>query len=293
MKVVILVRMKPSIEPEEYQILDCGEFQKLESLGNLKIVRPATSAFWKKQQSQLWKDLDWEFERFEKGQGEWKKKSTTEFKDLSLQCGPLLLKVRPTPFGHIGLFAEQIPFWWKILKACQEFPKPMKVLNLFAYTGGSTLAAAMGGAEVVHVDASKASVDWARENAELNGLESASIRWIQDDVSTFVKREIRRESHYDAIILDPPSYGRGAKNQLWKIDEDLLSLIEKLKLLLASDFAFLHLSAHTPGLSALTLENLLRSVYGNNHSYKTEEMIISSSSGLILPSGTSCWMSLK
>ncbi|MCB9026448.1 MAG: class I SAM-dependent methyltransferase [Bdellovibrionaceae bacterium] len=278
---------------ENYKLIDCGEFKKLEQVGSLKIVRPAASAFWRKQNPEKWKSMDWEFERSDSGKGQWKNISSQKFEKISLQCGPIKLFIKATPFGHMGLFAEQIPYWKKIIKSCQEHGQPMKVLNLFAYTGGSTIAAALGGAEVVHVDASKTSIDWAKENAQLNGLEEAPIRWMLDDVSAFIKREIRRENKYQGIILDPPSYGRGTKNQLWKIEEDLPDLIEKLKLLLSEDFSFFHLSAHTPGLSALGLENLLKSIFGNDFQFITEEMYIPVETGTTLPSGTSCWMIRK
>ncbi|MCB0357811.1 MAG: class I SAM-dependent methyltransferase, partial [Bdellovibrionales bacterium] len=229
-----------------YKVLDCGEFKKLEQVGDLKIVRPAASAIWHKKDPRLWQDIDWEFERNPKGQGKWHNYTKKEFSESIFNCGPLKMYLKPTPFGHMGLFAEQIPYWQKIIKMSKmQSHRPLKVLNLFAYTGGSSIAAALGGAEVVHVDASKTSVDWAKENAKINQLEDAAIRWLVDDVMVFVKREVRRGSKYDGIILDPPSYGRGPKNQLWKIEEDLPLLVENLQNLLVDNFEFLHLSAHT------------------------------------------------
>ena len=274
-----------------YELLDCGDFKKLERIGDLKLIRPAASAIWQKTNPELWSKVDWEFERSQKGQGRWHSRSQNQFECQAVKCGLLKLNLKPTPFGHMGLFAEQISYWQRIIETCKSSTlRAPKVLNLFAYTGGSTLAAALGGAEVTHVDASKTSVDWAKDNAELNELSEAPIRWIVDDVGAFVKREIRRENKYQGIILDPPSYGRGPKNQLWKIEEDLPKLLEKLRQILSEDFLFLHLSAHTPGLSALSLENLLKSYFGER-SYFTEEMRVEVSSGTTLPSGTSCWMS--
>ena len=277
-----------------YRVLDSGEFQKLEQIGEFKIVRPAASAIWKKSDPELWQNVDAEFLRSEKGQGKWRLLSQKKFTEIQVTCTGVQLFLRPTPFGHIGLFAEQIDYWQRIIQTLSPYSdEKIKVLNLFAYTGGSTLAAAKAGAEVTHVDASKTSIEWAKQNAELNGLQDASIRWMVDDVMAFVKREIRRGNKYHAIILDPPSYGRGPKNQLWKIEEDLPLLIESIKELLSENFLFLHLSAHTPGVSALTLENLLRTYFSDQQNFITEEMYINVESGPTLPSGTSCWMSRK
>ncbi len=274
-----------------YQLLDCGNFQKVERISGVKIVRPAASAIWDKSNLEDWNDVDWDFRRNNNGDGKWVHKTNKKFENTVLQCGPLKLNLKPTPFGHVGLFAEQMEYWQKIISTCKSSQLPeIKVLNLFAYTGGSSIASALGGASVVHVDASKTSVDWAKQNALSNDVDSQAIRWMVDDVTAFVKREVRRGNTYQGIILDPPSYGRGPKNQLWKIEESLPLLIEDLKKILADDFLFFHLSAHTPGISALALENLLKSYFGNANKFITEEMKIMSEYGFTLPSGFSCWM---
>lgn len=164
--------------------------------------------------------------------------------------------IHPTDFGHLGVFPEQKPFWEAIRSSCAK-RKGCSVLNLFAYSGGSTLAAAQGGAHVCHLDASKGMVQQARENAAINNLQNAPIRWITEDVMKFLQREIRRGSHYDAIILDPPSFGRGSKGEVFKIEEDILPLLKACRTCLSENPLFLLFSCHTPGFSPLTMRYLL------------------------------------
>ncbi len=284
--------MKNSEPIVSYKLLDSGSFKKLEQVGDLKFVRPAASAIWSPAKPQLWSDADWEFVRTQGEGGSWKPLTSKKFESYKARVGPLIFHLKPTPFGHLGVFSEQVDYWLKLQEVChQPEMNKVKVLNLFAYTGGSSLAAALGGAEVVHLDASKTSTEWAKENASLNSVDPTSIRWIVDDVMSFVKREARRGNKYHGIILDPPSYGRGSKSQLWKIEEDLPKLLTEIQSLLEDNYLFLHLSAHTPGLSALSLENLLRSQFGNNQNFYTEEMKVTSEYGYALPSGSSTWMS--
>jgi 23S rRNA (cytosine1962-C5)-methyltransferase len=194
--------------------------------------------------------------------------------------------LRRTDFGHLGIFPEHAPFWQKFHDMVKG--KQAKVLNLFAYTGGASLALARAGAEVVHVDASKTSVAWAKENAALSGIET--IRWIVEDVRKFVAREKRRGVAYQGIILDPPTYGRGTNNEVWKIDEDLVGLMLELRELLAGDWAFIMLSSHSPGHTPLALENVLRSCLPSDGKIESNEMVAVAKSGLSLPSGAySLW----
>jgi 23S rRNA (cytosine1962-C5)-methyltransferase len=196
----------------------------------------------------------------------------------------MLLKF--TDFGHLGLFAKQHANWQRLKEIAK--PKPgesMRVLNLFAYTGGSTLACAHAGAEVVHLDASKTTVTWARENAEASGLGGCPVRWIVDDVKKFVEREQRRGSTYHGIILDPPSYGRGPKGQIWKIEDDLTDLLTVLVSLLDPDFKFFLLSAHSQGYTPVALKNMIGPLLPTGN-FDAHEMIIDGA--VPLPSGASC-----
>jgi 23S rRNA (cytosine1962-C5)-methyltransferase len=280
--------MNPYIKTN-YKILDCGDFKKLEIVDNVKFVRPAASAIGAPKDLSLWKSIDVEFERTKGEGGKWHSISNKKLGHYQAEVGGINFNLKPTPFGHLGIFYEQIDYWKKIRNICKNSTKT-KVLNLFAYTGGSTLAAALGGAkEVVHLDASKTSVEWAKQNADLNNIPQDVIKWIVDDALSFVKREVRRGRRYDAIILDPPSYGRGPKNQVWKIEDDLPKILDEIKNLLSDDFLFIHLSAHTPGITPLSLENLLIERFGKQK-FITEEMVINTETGFRLPSGASCWM---
>lgn len=253
-----------------YQLLDSGSFQKFEQFGEMRIVRPALNAVWKPTNS--WEDVDVCFTR-ESG-WEWKKKVkpkwVVELEGISFHC-------ECTPFGHLGLFPEQCFIWRYIQKNVE---KSMRVLNLFAYTGGSSLVSAKKGAEVCHVDASKKMDIWARENAKLNKLDR--IRLISEDVFKFVRREIRRGAKYDAIILDPPTFGRGTRNEVFKIEEDLPLLLELFPSLLSSHARFVILSCHTPSFCDITLRQLL-SQYLPKGNLQSGPLILESS--LQLPSG--------
>jgi 23S rRNA (cytosine1962-C5)-methyltransferase len=189
------------------------------------------------------------------------------------------MRIQPTDFGHIGIFPEQRPLWKKI----RELSSNARVLNLFAYSGGSSIAAAQGGASVCHLDASKGMVDWAHGNASLNGL--SSIRWIIDDVSKFLKREERRGSQYDGIILDPPSFGRGTKGEVFKIEEDIIPLLSLCRACLSATPRFVLLSCHTPGFTPTTLHHLLEDVLGNKGTIDSGEMVLSGTNVRSVPSG--------
>ncbi|GAB4226856.1 MAG: class I SAM-dependent methyltransferase [Chlamydiales bacterium] len=271
-----------SISP--YRFLDSGNEQKLELFGDYYLIRPASQAIWKPQSPSDWKH-DALFSR-EKGK-EWTYRQSLPQSWVNLLEG-FQFKVSLTDFGHVGLFPEHARFWpWmeQILKKCKERPK---VLNLFAYSGGATIAAAAAGASVCHVDASKGMVAWASENATLNRLQDAPIRWIVDDVLKFVKKEIRRKNTYDAIILDPPSFGRGSKGEVFKIERDLLPLLNHCSQLLSDKPLFVLLSCHTPGFSPYTLHHLLDSIMQKTEGkIEMGEMLLSPSNEKYysLPSG--------
>ena len=278
---------------QDYRLIDSGNFQKLEQVGPYRFVRPSPQAVWSPFLSaDGWKDVDATFNRYSGGEGKWTIHNQKLPKKWTIQQGPVRLVISLTDFGHLGIFPEQDANWVKLhnliksRKNCDEF----NVLNLFAYTGGSTLACASAGAKVVHLDASKTSVNWARENAEQSGLKDAPVRWIVDDVQKFVEREIRRGSSYQGIILDPPSFGRGTNNEVWQIEQHLVPLLAQLKEILSQDFLFILLSSHSNGYSPLALKNLLLDVTQlNQGTFEAEEMSLpEESTGRALPSGASC-----
>lgn len=273
-----------------YQLIDSGNFQKLEQVGDFRFVRPSPQAVWSpKMGKKDWSKHDAKFVRYSGGEGKWEfvDKSVPSYWDIS--HGGLRLGIKRTDFGHLGFFAEQARNWHRIRELCQS-PEPLRVLNLFAYTGGSSLAAAQGGAQVVHVDASKTSVAWARENAALNSLDKHPIRWIVDDVQKFVEKEQRRGRTYHGVILDPPSFGRGFKNEVWKIEEHLVGLMRNIKKILDDNYKFIMLSAHSHGYSPSALRNILIDICGQDAGdYELGEMLIEESNGgRSLPSGASC-----
>jgi len=289
------------IEGFDYRLLDSGGFQKLEQFGPHRFIRPAPQAIWPRTLAEAeWRNADGKYEYF-KGKesgGEW-----TLFRKLPkdgwhIQFDDLRFLVKPTGFGHIGLFPEQALNWNWITGqiTASGRAKDVNVLNIFGYTGASTLAAARAGAQVTHVDASKGSVTWARSNLELSGLGERPVRWIVDDVIKFLTREHKRGRKYDALILDPPSFGRGPRGEVWKIENKLSELMELSKNILSDKPLFLLLTTHSPGFSGLTMKNMLLTYLvgteAGNHD--TGEMFIhDTASGLDLPNGFySRWSSL-
>jgi 23S rRNA (cytosine1962-C5)-methyltransferase len=238
----------------EYQLLDSGNGRKLERFGTYVLSRPCAQAVWTpKLKPQVWEEAHASFSREDKEGWTLRGKLPSSW---TASINGICFLIHPTDFGHLGVFSEQRRFWDKVRTLCQK-RKGCKVLNLFAYSGGSTLAAAPGGASVCHLDASKGMVQQARENAQLNGLEKAPIRWIVEDVMKFLQREIRRGNTYDGIILDPPSFGRGSKGEVFKIEEDILPLLKACKSCLSESPLFLLFSCHTPTFSPLTMRHLL------------------------------------
>lgn len=238
----------------DYELLDSGRGAKLERFGEWIVVRPSPQALWSPAlDASAWQAAHAVYHRSDRGGGAW---SPPDALPESWECdvGAQRFLIRPTGFGHMGVFAEQAPFWDWI--AGQSKPGA-EVLNLFAYTGGSTLAAARGGAHVTHCDAAKGVVQWASENVPLNDLQEASIRWIVDDAQKYLGREARRARRYHGVILDPPSFGRGPKGQVFKLEEQVDELLQQCVAVLADDFGFVLFSAHTPGIGAVALRNLL------------------------------------
>jgi 23S rRNA (cytosine1962-C5)-methyltransferase len=271
----------------EYELLDYGSGEKLERFGGKTLSRPDPQALWHKTlDEKSWKSADGIFSRAEKG-ADWI--LTKEAKERwPVKMGDLSLYVKPTAFKHVGIFPEQSVNWtWMQKQIVDSGAKDIEVLNLFAYTGGASLACAKAGAKVVHVDSSKVAVQWARDNAVLSGLDKAPVRWILDDVRDFVKREIKRDRKYDAIIMDPPAFGHGPSNELWKIEDDFLPLVDACISLLKDQPLFFLLNGYSAGYSALAYGNNLRpltSKFGGI--LETGELAIrESSAGRLLPAG--------
>lgn len=279
---------------DDYALIDSGEERKLERFGKIILERPCAQAVWRPSLPESeWRKATASFERDEEG-NRWTNRGALP-KSWSVTTAGITFKLSGTDFGHLGIFPEQRDQWrWiteTVRKASAERGKPVQVLNLFAYSGGSTLAAALGGAEVCHLDASKGMVQWARENAELNGLTEHPIRWIADDAHKFLAREVRRERRYDAVILDPPTFGRGQNGEMYKIERDLPDTLKLCRALLTDKPLFIILSAHTPGYSPVVLNNVLsQSVEGLGGEIAAGEMLLygqdkSTPFPLHLPSG--------
>ncbi len=273
----------------DYEILDTSGGEKLERWGDYILVRPDPQVIWNTPKIHKgWRKRNAHYHRSAKGGGEW------EFFDLPKQWEihykALTFQLKPFSFKHTGLFPEQAANWdWfseKVVRAGHQ----VKVLNLFAYTGGATLAAAQAGASVTHVDASKGMVTWAHENARSSGLEDAPIRWIVDDCMKFVEREIRRGNHYDGIIMDPPSYGRGPKGEIWKIEDAIHPLVKRCSELLSDHPLFFLINSYTTGLAPAVLAYMLSIEVGKKYGGKVraEELGLPvTETGLVLPCGAS------
>lgn len=272
----------------DYQVIDCSKGEKLERWGNYLLIRPDPQIIWNTPQKHSgWRQPDAHYHRSAKGGGQW------EFFDLpeqwTIHYHSLTFNLKPFSFKHTGLFPEQAVNWDWFCDKIKKAGRPVKVLNLFAYTGGATIAAASAGAFVTHVDASRGMVSWAKENAVSSGLASTSVRWIVDDCVKFVEREIRRGKTYDAIIMDPPSYGRGPKGEIWKIEETVYPLLVSCSRLLGENPLFFLLNSYTTGLQPGVLAYMLGAVmksYGGRVEAGEIGLPVSSS-GLILPCGAS------
>ncbi len=276
----------------DYRLLDSGDFQKLERFGAHCFIRPAPQAIWPKTLPDTeWRRAEGEYKYF-KGKetgGEWKFSSKLPKDGWPLKFRELTFKIKPTGFGHIGMFPEQALNWIWIDELIRSSHRTdLNILNIFGYTGASTLAVASASAAVTHVDASKASVTWARNNLEISGLGECPVRWIVDDALKFLKREIRRGRRYDGIIMDPPTFGRGPGGEVWKIENQLSELMLHCKQVLSDHPLFILLTTHSPGFSALTLKNMVLKFIPESSTgvFETDEMYIhDTGSGLHLPSG--------
>ena len=281
---------------KDYEVIDCSKGEKLERWGDYLLVRPDPQVIWdtpKKEKG--WRKMNGHYHRSSKGGGEWEffqlpKEWTIQY---SLPINKkLTFHLKPFSFKHTGLFPEQAANWnWfsQLIADAVSKGRQVKVLNLFAYTGGATLAATAAGASETHVDASKGMVTWAKENAISSGLKDAPIRWLVDDCVKFVEREIRRGNHYDAIIMDPPSYGRGPKGEIWKIEESVYPLIQLCSQILTDNPLFFLINSYTTGLQPAVLSYMISTVLGTANGTVTASEIglPVSSNGLVLPCGAS------
>ena len=272
----------------DYRLLDFGHGRKLERFGAHVLDRPAPAAerCEPKLDSAAWRSADARYDRTESDQGQWiGGDALPEW--WTVEHGGLQFEIKPTPFGHVGLFPEQAANWAWIDAQIRQAGKPLKILNLFAYTGASTLAAARAGAQVVHVDSARGTVEWARQNAALCGLADAPIRWIVEDALKFARREVKRGNQYDAVILDPPSYGHGPAGEAWKIDEHLPELLSLCAELTATERRFTLLTCHSPGYGPRELQSLLQNAFGvPANTIEAAEMALTSDSGHELPAGS-------
>ena len=281
--------MTSSTDPvDDYELLDSGDGRKLERFGRYVLARPCSQAMWRRSLSDSeWSRADASFDR-EDG-NRWHGRANLP-KEWEIATAGIRFRLGGTDFGHLGIFPEQRAQWkWirqAVRSAAERRGSPPRVLNLFAYSGGSTLAAAQGGAEVCHLDASRGMVDWARANARLNGLEGSPVRWIVDDAHKFMKRELRRGRRYDAIVLDPPTFGRGANGEMYKIERDLQETLGLARELLSGAPCFVLFSSHTPGLSCAVAENVLGQVFPAAR-IESGEMLLEGRS-VLCPSGVFC-----
>ena len=275
---------------KDYEVIDtsCGE--KLERWGRYILLRPDPQVIWKTEKTvPEWNRLNGHYHRSSKGGGEWEFFKLPE--EWTISYRELNFRLKPFSFKHTGLFPEQAVNWDWCSERIREAGRPVKVLNLFAYTGGATLAAASAGASVTHVDASKGMVTWAKENAAASHLEDAPVRWLVDDCVKFVEREIRRGNKYDGIIMDPPSYGRGPKGEIWKIEESIYPFVELAAQLLSDDALFFLINSYTTGLQPAVLSYMLSTVIQKKRGGEVQSSEIGlpvSSNGLVLPCGATC-----
>lgn len=274
---------------KDYEVIDTCSGEKCERWGDYILVRPDPQVIWDTgHNNPAWKKKNGHYHRSNKGGGEWEFRNLP--KEWTIQYRDLTFNLKPFSFKHTGLFPEQAVNWDWCAEKIKNAGRPVKVLNLFAYTGGATISAAKAGAAVTHVDASKGMVGWAKENAVASGLADAPIRWLVDDCVKFVEREIRRGNTYDGIIMDPPSYGRGPKGEIWKIEESIYPFIELTAKLLKKDSIFFLINSYTTGLQPAVLSYMINTAIVSQFGGKVEAEEIGlpvSSNGLVLPCGAS------
>lgn len=274
--------MKIANDWTDYKVLATGDGEKLEKWGKYTLLRPDPQVIWhSKSDLSKYKNLDGHYKRSSSGGGSWQ-----FFREVperwQIMWKGIKFIIKPMGFKHTGLFPEQAVNWNDMTKAIKEAGRPIKVLNLFAYTGGASVVCAKAGAQVTHVDASKGMVERARENAQLNGI--TTIRYIVDDCKKFIEREIRRGNSYDAIIMDPPSYGRGTNGEMWKLEDNLFDFVLLTKKVLSNNPLFVLISSYTTGLQASVLKNILTLILGEGN-IDADEIGLPTDEKIVLPCG--------
>ena len=274
-------------EWKDYEIIDMANGEKLERWGNIKLIRPDPQIIWKnKSFPNEWKNANARYNRSNTGGGAWEYKKRLP-ESWQVKYKNLTFNIKPMGFKHTGLFPEQAVNWDWMINKIQQSKRNIKVLNLFAYTGGATVACLSAGASVCHIDSSKGMTTWAKENVESSGLREKPVRFIIDDVVKFVQREIRRENKYDAIVMDPPSYGRGKNGEVWQFENNIADLVELCMQVLSDDPLFFLINSYTTGISSRVLANLLE-LNMKNHKGKITSGEIGlpmKNSNLVLPCG--------
>lgn len=275
---------------KDYELIDCSGGEKLERWGGYTLVRPDPQAIWQTpRRDPRWKGCDGKYTRSESGGGAWDKRRLPQ--SWQIGYGELRFNVKPMNFKHTGIFPEQAANWDYIMRKIRGAGRGISVLNLFAYTGAATVAALRAGASVCHVDAAKGMVAWAKDNAAASGLSGAGVRWIVDDCAKFVEREIRRGHKYDAIIMDPPSYGRGPGGEIWKLEVSLWDFVSLCSGVLSDDALFVLINSYTTGLAPSVLSYITDSIFTarrGGSSRAGELGLPVTQSGLVLPCGASC-----
>ena len=275
---------------QDFELIDCGGGEKLERWGDQILVRPDPQAIWDTpRRNPLWRTPSARYSRSQTGGGHWDKNTVPASWDIRYK--DLTFHVKPMNFKHTGLFPEQAANWDYLMAKIRGAGRPVSVLNLFGYTGAATVAAAKAGASVCHVDAAKGMVQWGKENAEASGVREAPIRWIVDDCAKFVEREIRRGHSYDAIVMDPPSYGRGPGGEVWKLEDNIWDFVKLCSRVLSDSPLCVIINSYTTGLSASTVGYIADSIFTKRfggHSESQELGLPVTDSGLALPCGASC-----
>ncbi|MEM1486282.1 class I SAM-dependent methyltransferase [Oscillospiraceae bacterium PP1C4] len=284
--------MRAATDWKDFEVIDTSSGEKLERWGEFTLIRPDPQIIWNTPKDGAWEKANAHYNRSAAGGGSWSVRSMPK-EEWQIGYHGLKFHIRPTGFKHTGLFPEQAVNWDFMTDIIKNSGRELHVLNLFAYTGGATLACAAAGAKVCHVDASKGMVQWARDNASLSGLSDKPIRWIIDDCKKFVEREIRRGVRYDGIVMDPPSYGRGPGGEIWKLEDSIFDLVELCAGALSDDPAFFLLNSYTTGLSPSVMAYILSVTVGKAHggSVTADEIGLPvKKSGLALPCGsTAVW----
>ncbi len=275
---------------QDFELIDCSKGEKLERWGDYYLVRPDPQAIWDTpRKNKLWYRRDAEYSRSKSGGGSWDKGKLPQ--NWQIHYGELTFNVKPMNFKHTGIFPEQAANWDWAMEKIRNAGRNISVLNLFAYTGGATVACAKAGAQVCHVDAAKGMVSWGKENAASSGLSDAPIRWIVDDCAKFVEREIRRGHRYDAIIMDPPSYGRGPSGEIWKLEQNLWPFVSLCADVLSDDPLFVIINSYTTGLSPSVLSYVTESIFTKKFGGRSDSQELAlpvTESGLYLPCGATC-----